>query len=80
DLNLSIDYITNLAREKNKEVPFITIVIPAREEKLVISSTIERFLSLEYYKDKISFLLVLDDKELLKPFEETTHYEVYRLK
>lgn len=80
NLNLSQNFILNLAKEKNKEIPYITIIIPAREEKLVISSTIERFLSLDYYKDKISFLLVLDDKELLKPFEETTHYEVYKMK
>ena len=69
----------NISRNNLPEPPFITIVIPAREEKAVIGATIDRFLSLNYFKDKFCLLLVLDDKELKsKPFEETTHSVVYK--
>ncbi|MCS7228147.1 MAG: glycosyltransferase family 2 protein [Endomicrobia bacterium] len=76
-LKLSLDFIEKLAAEKSKKIPFVTIIIPAKDEQEIISKTIDRFLSLCYPKEKLCILLVLDEKELLvKPYHETTHYFV----
>jgi len=76
-LNFSIGSLTKLARLKNRELPFITIVIPAKEEAEIIEATIDRFSSLIYPKDKLCILIVCDEKEILtKPYEETTQYKV----
>ncbi len=80
-LNLNIEWLKNLALQKNKEIPTITIIIPAKDENEIIASTIDRFMSLNYPKEKLHLLLVLDDKELLiKPYDETTHCVVEQKK
>lgn len=76
-LKLSINSIIQIAKLKNKDVPHITIIIPAKDEEAVIESTIDRFVSLKYPKDKFCILIVCDEKEILtKPYEETTQYKV----
>jgi cellulose synthase/poly-beta-1,6-N-acetylglucosamine synthase-like glycosyltransferase len=69
-LNFSIESLTKLACLKNRELPFITLVIPAKDEAEIIETTIDRFLSLIYPKDKLCILIVCDEKEILtKPYE-----------
>jgi len=76
-LNLSINSIKQIATLKNRDIPYITIIIPAKDEEAIIESTIDRFMSLEYPKDKFCILIVCDEKELLtKPYKETTQYKV----
>ncbi len=76
-LNFSIEVLENLAKLKNRELPFITIIIPAKEETEIIDSTVDKFLSLIYPKEKLCILFVCDEKELLtRPYEETTQYKI----
>ncbi len=80
-LNLNIKCLKNLSLQKGKNLPTITIVIPAKDEHDIIGTTIDRFMSLNYPKEKFRLILVLDDKELLvKPYEATTHYIVEQKK
>jgi len=77
ELHLSVSSITQLAKLKNTNIPYITIVIPAKDEEAVIGATIDRFISFDYPKDRFCILIVCDEKELLtKPYEETTQYKV----
>lgn len=76
--NLTLEKLETIAKNSNKSLPTITIIIPAKDEYDIIGTTIDRFLSLNYPKDKFNLLIILDDKEILtKPFEETTHSVVY---
>lgn len=80
-LNISLDKVESLAKKLGKEIPEITIIIPARSESFVISSTIRTFMSMNYPKDKYNLLIVLDEKELSeKLYEETTIYHANKEK
>ncbi|MEN3013908.1 MAG: glycosyltransferase family 2 protein [Endomicrobiia bacterium] len=75
--NLTLDKLKNLASILNKALPHITIIIPAKDEQEIIGTTIDRFISLNYPKEKLNIIIILDDKELLtKPFDQTTHFIV----
>ncbi|MCX7910779.1 MAG: glycosyltransferase family 2 protein [Endomicrobia bacterium] len=77
--HLTLEKLENIASTLNKELPVITILIPAKNERDIIGTTIDRFLSLNYPKEKLNLLIILDEKEVLTtPFEETTHYVVYQ--
>ena len=57
-----------------KDLPYITLVVPARSESRVIGATINHLMELNYPRDRYEILIVLDDKELAdRPLEETTH-------
>ncbi|MGI9950926.1 glycosyltransferase [Moorellaceae bacterium AZ2] len=62
---LSIGKVEALATEKGLEVPFISILVPARNEADVIANTIEHLASLEYPKDRYEIIVITDEKELL---------------
>ncbi|MCX7940790.1 MAG: glycosyltransferase family 2 protein [Endomicrobia bacterium] len=73
-LKLTVENLVQYAKNQSKELPFVTVVIPAKDEVDIISATIDRFVSLCYPKQKLCILFILDEKELLvKPYNETTH-------
>ncbi|GFN22468.1 MAG: glycosyltransferase family 2 protein [Thermoanaerobacteraceae bacterium] len=69
---LSVAKVEALAREKGLEVPFISILVPARNEAEVIANTIEHLASLEYPKDRYEIIVITDEKELLARQEAGT--------
>lgn len=62
---LTVDRVEALAREKGLELPFFSILVPARNEAEVIANTIEHLASLEYPKDRYEIIVITDEKELL---------------
>lgn len=68
--NLSIAKVEALARDKGMEMPFFSILVPARNEADVIANTIEHLASLEYPKDRYEIIVITDEKELLTRQEE----------
>ncbi len=54
-----------LSLHKEKEVPFISLIVPARDEALVISKTIENLLQMDYPKDRFEIVIVTDEREEL---------------
>ena len=64
-LPLNIEKVKALAASKNLELPFFTILVPARNEAEVIADTIENLAALRYPADRYEILIVTDEKELL---------------
>jgi cellulose synthase/poly-beta-1,6-N-acetylglucosamine synthase-like glycosyltransferase len=44
-------------------VPFISVLVPARNEAVVIENTIRHLVSLRYPKQSLEILVVTDEKE-----------------
>lgn len=61
---LTIQSVLALAAEKGRELPFVSILVPARNEADVIERTIDHLSSMEYPKDRYEIVVVTDDKEL----------------
>jgi len=77
-LHLSLKMLRNLSQQRGIDLPKIVLIIPARNESSIISSTIDNLVNIDYPKNKYQILFVLDDRELLNTdYEKTTHYYVY---
>ncbi|KYH31253.1 glycosyltransferase [Neomoorella mulderi] len=64
-LALDREKVAALAASKNLELPFFTILVPARNEADVIANTIEHLASLNYPNDHYEILVITDEKEAL---------------
>lgn len=62
---LSVETVAALAASKNLELPFFTILVPARNEAEVIANTIEHLASLNYPNDRYEILVITDEKEAM---------------
>lgn len=62
---LSRSLVERLAQAKGQSLPFISIMVPARDEARVIGNTIEHLAQLDYPADRYEILVVTDEKELL---------------
>lgn len=60
---LSIEEVKNLAATAGTGLPFISILIPARNEAEVIANTIEHMAGLNYPADRFEILVITDAKE-----------------
>jgi len=58
--------------QRNQQLPFITIFIPAREEALVIGETLEHLTTLNYPPDRYEIVVVTDAKEVEQDGQPTT--------
>lgn len=63
--SLSPQMIENLAAAKKKELPFLSLLVPARNEAEVIANTIEHLAGLIYPKNAYEVIIITDEKELL---------------
>ncbi|MDS1028968.1 glycosyltransferase family 2 protein [Bacillota bacterium LX-D] len=61
---LSIDMLHEEAKKKSLELPFFSILVPARDEADVIACTIDHLAGLNYPKDRYEIMVVTDGKEL----------------
>src|SRR5690606_15144738 len=55
--------LVSLAHRLGKQVPFISVLVPARNEAVVIENTIRHLVSLRYPKQSLEILVVTDEKE-----------------
>lgn len=62
---LTQDSLTQLAREKGFRVPFISVLVPARNEADVIEKTIDHLVGLNYPRDAYEVVIVTDEKEAM---------------
>ena len=67
---LTPEHLTELARGLQKKLPFISILVPARNESLVIENTIIHLKSLRYSKESYEIVIVTDEKETITAAEE----------
>jgi len=62
---LSQEKIVKMAAEKGRAVPFLSVIVPARNESDVIAKTIDHMTRLNYPRDRYEIIVVTDEKELL---------------
>ncbi len=60
---LTISRVRSLAKEKNRDLPRFTILIPARSEADVIGKTIEHMSHLDYPSSHYEVMVATDEKE-----------------
>lgn len=63
-------FIEETAASLGRPVPFISIMVPARNESLVIENTINHLLSLWYPQGRYEVMVVTDEKEILAAQED----------
>ncbi|TYP49780.1 glycosyltransferase [Thermosediminibacter litoriperuensis] len=68
--------LKKLAREKRKNLPMFSILVPAREEAEVIGQTIEHLARLNYPHHLLEIIIITDEKELQKGGPVTTQQVV----
>ncbi len=61
---LDTSVVLQLAESKRQQVPFISLLVPARNEADVIARTIEHMASLNYSCARYELIVVTDEKEL----------------
>ena len=62
---LSEESLRDTAQRLGKEIPWLSLLIPARNESEVIENTIVHMLSLTYPRDRYEVIVATDEKELL---------------
>ncbi len=60
---LEPSYLEDTARALKRTVPFMSIMVPARNESLVIDNTIRHLVSLRYPAHRFEVVVVTDEKE-----------------
>ncbi len=69
---INLDTLIRTAEKENRQLPYFSIFVPAREETKVIHNTIDRIASIDYPKDRYELMLICDDKETMKNPEFNT--------
>lgn len=59
----TIQQVQELASQKGKDIPFILILVPARDEADVIANTINRLAQLDYPMQHYAVVVITDERE-----------------
>ncbi len=62
---LTLAQVQQLARDTDQELPYLTVMVPARNEADVIEQTIKHMTQLNYPPDRYEVVIVTDQKELM---------------
>ncbi|RJQ09226.1 MAG: hypothetical protein C4551_04185 [Bacillota bacterium] len=62
--HLTLDSVRSIAAKEGAGLPFISIIVPARNEAVVIGRTIDHMVDLDYDPERFEILVVTDEKEL----------------
>ncbi len=68
---ININDIQNIAKTKNKPLPYFSILVPARNEADVVAKTIYKLTTLNYPKNKFEIIIITDQKETLQKHKST---------
>lgn len=68
----ALDVISAMADKLGRPLPFILILVPARNESAVITNTINRLARLDYPHDRYAVMVITDERELHDDVPETT--------
>lgn len=63
---LSTNIVKDLAAQAGKNLPFFSVLVPARNEAQVIEKTVKHMLKLNYPKDSYEVIVVTDEKESIE--------------
>jgi cellulose synthase/poly-beta-1,6-N-acetylglucosamine synthase-like glycosyltransferase len=64
-LTLKQSDLKETARALGRDVPFMSVMVPARNESLVIENTVRHLTRLDYPADRFEVVVVTDEKEIL---------------
>lgn len=67
---LRVEDLRETAQRLGKSLPFISILVPARNESLVIENTIKHLTRLNYPRDSYEVVIVTDEKEAVQAEKE----------
>jgi len=59
----TLDQVLELARQQEREIPFIVILVPARDESAVIANTINRLAQIDYPAASYAVVIITDERE-----------------
>lgn len=62
-VDISLEDFRFIAKRSGVGLPFFTIMVPARNESLVIGKTIENLMKLDYDKNSCEIIIITDEKE-----------------
>ena len=68
----SLAQVLELAHRGRKEAPFILILVPARNESMVITNTIVQLMRLNYPAESYAIIVITDEREQKKDDSPTT--------
>lgn len=71
---LSLAKVQDIARQRQEQLPFFSILIPARNEAEVIEKTVRHMASLQYDPNRFEVIVVTDAKESAKNFTDEKNY------
>ncbi len=64
--NLTISQVKALAKDKHRDLPRFTILVPARNEAEVIGKTVEHMSHLDYPSSHYEVMVATDEKEIIE--------------
>ena len=71
---LSLAKVQKLAEQSQEQLPFLSILIPARNEAVVIEKTVRHMAALNYDPQRFEVIVVTDAKERLKNINDQKNY------
>jgi len=63
---VTAETLTDLCKAMQREIPFVSILVPARNEADVIENTVRHISALDYPRDRFEVIVATDEKELLQ--------------
>lgn len=69
-VDITLSQIKSMARSWGVNLPFFTIMVPARNESKVIRRTVENLMRLDYPKEFLQIIVVTDEKERISHAEK----------
>ncbi len=64
-LTLRVQDLRNTAKALGRELPFMSVMVPARNESLVIENTVKHLLRLNYPPESFEVVVITDEKEVV---------------
>lgn len=68
--SLSLDLVQDMARSRGRELPRISVFVPARNESDVIERTVDHLAGLDYPKTSYEIIVATDEKERIAADED----------
>jgi len=62
-VSFTLEELEHIAKISGSSLPFFTIMVPARNESLVIARTIENLMKIQYPRANLEIIVVTDEKE-----------------
>ena len=69
----TLEQVRAIADELGRPLPFVLILVPARNEAAVITNTVNRLANVDYPRQRYAVMVITDERELHDDVPETTY-------